>query len=504
VTELARGRLWLLPLVVGLPAVAGYYALPQETANIGFQAFGVAATLAVLIGVAIHRPADPRAWSLVAGGLALWTTADLASALLAPEGGNVPIPSPADPLYIGGYVALIVGVLLLARGEGRAGIDWGIALDAAILASSAGLFIWLALVEPLLTDPVVRWDTAVTSAAYPVLDTLLIGVLAHHILVHGPRAPAALMLVAGIAACLAADLGYVALGVYGTYSALALVNAGWLVGYLLAAASALHPSMRALRGLRDSSGSISATRRVLIGWAATVPALLILVHENWDVSDRVILGLGSLWLTALIVVRLVGALRVQAALQAASHHESRHDGLTGLANRRLFVERLQLALEDPGASVGLIYLDLDDFKTVNDLLGHGHGDAVLAIVGERLSSALRRGDDVARLGGDEFAVILRDTDDDGLRAIAERIATALLPAVVVHGIVTSPAASLGGAVAAGVSADELLRRADIAMYSAKSAASRFMLYTPALDLARESALRDRALRRLEPASRLPA
>jgi GGDEF domain-containing protein len=74
----------------------------------------------------------------------------------------------------------------------------------------------------------------------------------------------------------------------------------------------------------------------------------------------------------------------------------------------------------------------------------------------------------------------------------------------VHGIVTSPAASLGGAVAAGVSADELLRRADIAMYSAKSAASRFMLYTPALDLARESALRDRALRRLEPASRLPA
>ncbi len=156
------------------------------------------------------------------------------------------------------------------------------------------------------------------------------------------------------------------------------------------------------------------------------------------------------------------------------HHQASHDSLTGLANRSLFTQVVASRLEsaDAGDLVPVIlFIDLDDFKLVNDSLGHAAGDALLVAVGERLQSVLRVGDVAARLGGDEFAVLLRDTPD--IRAaihVATRLTAAMSPLFPIEGHDVNVRASIG--VAAGRpgvdTAGDLLRNADLAMYSAKA------------------------------------
>src|SRR5205085_3268130 len=101
-----------------------------------------------------------------------------------------------------------------------------------------------------------------------------------------------------------------------------------------------------------------------------------------------------------------------------------HDALTGLANRALFSDRVEHALARSGrreASIAVLFLDIDDFKMVNDTRGHSAGDRLLTIVAERLLSCVRPGDTVARFGGDEFAILLEDSDRDAAVRVAGRV-----------------------------------------------------------------------------------
>ncbi|MDT0274307.1 sensor domain-containing diguanylate cyclase [Blastococcus goldschmidtiae] len=146
------------------------------------------------------------------------------------------------------------------------------------------------------------------------------------------------------------------------------------------------------------------------------------------------------------------------------------DPLTGLLNRAAFSERLVAATAsiDPGSPPAVIFVDIDDFKDVNDSLGHAAGDGLLVTVAARLTADVRADDVVARLGGDEFAVLLADADDDRLRDVADRLLGALRAPMVLDGTSLSVTASLGGALGApGDTADRLLHRADTAMYEAK-------------------------------------
>ena len=155
-------------------------------------------------------------------------------------------------------------------------------------------------------------------------------------------------------------------------------------------------------------------------------------------------------------------------------HQAFHDALTGLPNRALFMERLRHALARARrqvTTVGVIFLDLDNFKVVNDSLGHGAGDFLLVAVAERLSACIRAGDTVARLGGDEFTVLLEDLADDGqLLGLAERITQVLHTPILVGGREIITTGSLGIAASLGDTRlpDELLREADTAMYRAKA------------------------------------
>ncbi|HET9457462.1 MAG TPA: EAL domain-containing protein [Candidatus Limnocylindrales bacterium] len=160
-------------------------------------------------------------------------------------------------------------------------------------------------------------------------------------------------------------------------------------------------------------------------------------------------------------------------LKEELRYQAYHDPLTGLANRVMFAEQVERRLAGlrPGAVTAVLFLDLDDFKLVNDTLGHAAGDRLLAGVGERIRGCIRADDVAARLGGDEFGILL--VDDVGLgraKAVAARIIETLQAPFPLHGRELVIGGSLGIAVGhrAGERADDLLRNADVAMYTAKA------------------------------------
>jgi diguanylate cyclase (GGDEF)-like protein/PAS domain S-box-containing protein len=162
-------------------------------------------------------------------------------------------------------------------------------------------------------------------------------------------------------------------------------------------------------------------------------------------------------------------------------HQAFHDPLTGLANRALFTDRVEHALVVRSGDAAVLFLDLDDFKSVNDSLGHPAGDALLQAVARRLGDALTPGDTIARLGGDEFAILV-ERGGGGASAVdvAERVIGALQAPFDVQGREVIITASVG--IGVGADAEELLRSADVAMYRAKSSGkSQYVVYAPRMD-----------------------
>jgi diguanylate cyclase (GGDEF)-like protein len=196
------------------------------------------------------------------------------------------------------------------------------------------------------------------------------------------------------------------------------------------------------------------------------------------------LDLALVLLCALVLLRYQRSTERQAR---DSRHRATHDGLTAVPNRDLLAERTEAALaaaDRDGTSVGLLLLDLDKFKEVNDTLGHHAGDALLCKVADRLTAAARRGDTVARLGGDEFAVLLPGlAAAEDLLVIGHRMLAAVCGLAEIEDVAVDVSVSIGAALYPLPSADaaELLRYADIAMYTAKRGHLGVALYNPAVD-----------------------
>ena len=177
-------------------------------------------------------------------------------------------------------------------------------------------------------------------------------------------------------------------------------------------------------------------------------------------------------------------------LETSLMHEALHDALTGLPNRSLFRDRLEHAMavgmRHPARSVVVMFLDLDDFKAVNDRLGHEAGDRLLQIVAERIREELRATDTVARMGGDEFAILMEGVASRGeVLPIVSRINASLWRPIPVDGRMIPVSASVGIVFAeTGADVDTLLRNADVAMYEAKEAGkARHAVFEPAMHTA---------------------
>jgi len=176
--------------------------------------------------------------------------------------------------------------------------------------------------------------------------------------------------------------------------------------------------------------------------------------------------------------RLEHSLAQVTELKEQLRHQAYHDPLTGLPNRRHLLEALEHELACGAGPVAVVYLDLDRFKTVNDTWGHAAGDELLVEFARRLEGARRAPDLAARIGGDEFALLVREADVEAALATARRLALALRGTYALSCGRVACRASLGVAVASGVcaSAEDLLRNADVAMYSSKRSECGYTLY----------------------------
>jgi diguanylate cyclase (GGDEF)-like protein len=245
------------------------------------------------------------------------------------------------------------------------------------------------------------------------------------------------------------------------------LGGGWIAS-LVAVASA-----SGLQGERRASIRAGASMFALPLISAVVCIGLLLAGNVYDlpVAGAILAALAL----ALVIVRTTVTFRENLVL-LESRRQAVTDDLTGLANRRLLGRRMDLAFEEEeeaageDGAIGVLLLDLDRFKELNDTLGHHAGDQLLSLLGRRLKSAVPEAAVIARLGGDEFAVLF-DTgaDDTTLATAGARIATALSEPFAFDGHAFS--ASIGGALSTdgAHNASELLQQADVAMYRAKRA-----------------------------------
>ena len=223
---------------------------------------------------------------------------------------------------------------------------------------------------------------------------------------------------------------------------------------------------------------------------------LLLSTGTGDPTETTIMQAAVVLLTALVVTRQILVLRenqrllsaLDANLTQLRHyhdelaHQATHDALTGIGNRTRFEQETWRALEHHDA-VHVLLFDLDDFKTVNDRLGHGTGDLLIGAVARRLDTLIGPHGSVARLGGDEFVVLLSDVTSAGLETLLRRVRSALQQPVQIDEYEITPHASIG--ITAGSPGDtpqELLRRAAVAMYAAKVAGgNRWTWFDPIMD-----------------------
>ena len=213
---------------------------------------------------------------------------------------------------------------------------------------------------------------------------------------------------------------------------------------------------------------------------------LLLFSAAYRTPDLLVIAAGSVTVTLLVATRQLVALRDNSRLlddlDARQHelaHQAAHDALTGLPNRTVLVREITAALADDPADVSVALIDLDDFKAINDDLGHAVGDALLVAVAAAIAAQLPPDGMAARLGGDEYALLLRGDSAATLAAIAAHLRRPVHAGE--HELVVE--ASIGVAPArAGDTADELIRRADVAMYEAKGQGKgRQVVYTEAMD-----------------------
>jgi diguanylate cyclase (GGDEF)-like protein len=232
----------------------------------------------------------------------------------------------------------------------------------------------------------------------------------------------------------------------------------------------LHPAMEAVRA---ETGPRMTILLGILALSGVLGALLRLWFAGGRLPTLPLLLIGSLLATTLVLIRVGRLARQRERAELRLRHQATHDPLTGLPNRAELLTRLSAALDRERAgghpSVILLFCDLNGFKQVNDRLGHEAGDQLLAAVAERIRTGLRAGDTLARYGGDEFLLLCEDdAPESAALRLTGHVEKALAEPFVLAGELVTVGSSVGAVISAGDrGADELISRADQAMYRAK-------------------------------------
>ncbi|MBX9244672.1 GGDEF domain-containing protein [Actinotalea ferrariae] len=372
-----------------------------------------------------------------------------------------------------GYVGLLVAALLVSYRYARA--DVGGIVDGVLIGIGAASLLWAVALTPALTEQGAPAGTWLYTFVVVLLVSGIAGAVVRAVTTsHAARAPLAYLLVA-VGTTLAGNVLDVLTTDPETGAGAWWVSLLWIAGYVALAAAAAHPShVHLSRPETQVSGRLSPLRLAFLGGILLLDPLIVAIQTLADQPGSPLLVISSLLVVPLVMLRVGQLARLHAAAETRLERLATHDVLTDLPNRRAIDEHLEAALGRVarGVSPGVVvlFLDLDDFKAVNDDHGHHLGDRLLVTVGRRLRAAVRAQDLVGRFGGDEFVVVI-EGDPDVVRQEAEaRIASALQAPVRLGEVVASARASVGAAeVRPGddVSAEQVLSAADARMYERK-------------------------------------
>ena len=479
---LPRPRPWWLALSsLALTAVVvispGTQAAAISTVAAGACAAGALALRALMTTGRARQPWTvlTLAMTVIILGATIWE-------IYALLGRGRPVVSPADGLYLLAYPLITCAILLLVVIRTPQGWRDGL-IDGVAIAISAGLAIWQFLIvnTGLMDDGDLFQRTVLAS--YPMLDVVLVAALLWLLLMPGRRCASVWFLSTGLALMLAADLAQNAVGLLSRETTTQWVDPWYVVSYGMLALAAAHPSAETIARPAQhlARPGIHPTRLLLLGAALLFPPVLAATGPSlgYDMNEVVVISVAFV-VTAIVVTRLAVLLNAanrarekSARAEAELAHQATHDALTDLPNRVLLLDRTQHAIDLVGrrrGALGVLFLDLDHFKMVNDSLGHKAGDVLLRQAAERIRTVVRVGDTVARLGGDEFVVLCEDLEDVAeAEDVAERIIKTLNEPFDLDGFEAFVSASVGIALASEseVDAGALLRDADIALYQAK-------------------------------------
>lgn len=431
----------------------------------------------VVLGVQLRRGTcvSRAGWLAMLGGVGFLVVHNCQNLVaLAATGAPASGPLAAATLALG-YAFLLPGGVVATIPHARR--DIGGMLDAALVGLAVAVLMWDVALRPAHLN----LGSSVARMAYELVLVLIVtaltGMIVRAVAVavsHEARAVALVLLLAIVATDLS-DVAYTL-----TEDPVTGMSAWWasavaVVALLAFAAALVHPSVPAMTLSAHEGRGLTVRRLVLLGAALAVnPALAgiqALVGRGVDVA---LLIVGSLLTVPLVVWRIGLLARWHADATRRLGDLASLDELTGLPNRRAMTAHLEglLARVADGASPGavLLYLDVDDFKAVNDTHGHTTGDKLLRAVAARLRACVRSSDVVARFGGDEFVVVLEGEPETVASAVVPAIVRALAEPVVLGAVVASGRSSIGVAVVGPGEREDsaaLLSRADAEMYRAK-------------------------------------
>ena len=416
-------------------------------------------------------------------GTLSWALGDLLLTIESSGGADVPTPSLPDIFYLGFYPALYVGLVLLVRRQAR-DLTSAMWLDGVVAGlGAAGVcacFLFSTLVRTTGADPA----SVATNLAYPIGDLLLLAlVVGVTAILPGRRNAQWILLAVACAINAAGDTANLLKGPGGGFGFATVFDAvAWPTAILLISLALWLP------GRGKALGVAHKPPGLILPALGAASGLGILLFGSFHPVSSVALGLAT---ATLVVVGFrfwlsVGHLRT---LTHKRHRQAVTDELTGLGNRRQLFYMLNDFFADaadpttPRRDLGLLFIDLDHFKEINDSFGHSAGDELLRQLGPRLTSSLRSTDVLVRVGGDELGVVIMDADIEYATAVARRLIAKLEEPFVLDAVSVRISASIGIATAPTDAVDSagLLRCADLAMYRAKLSASSYEMYRKDID-----------------------
>ena len=458
-----KDRLWTVVLAFAIPTALGYPHLPATVAAAVFALAVIVGVTAVLVSIRGRGLRLLGPWALVGAGFAMFVAGDAVLTAYDVVRGVMPFPSAADVLYLLSYPLLITGLGWMARLRAGDG-ERDTVIDAGIVTVSAGMFVWVYLVEPGAADGAVPLATRLVAGAYPVFDLLLLAMVARLLLASGRLTPAFWLLALSYGALLTADVLYHVIRLVDAPTLDDVRMTAYAMTYAFAPAALAHPSARDVIVPQRAEGpSLTTGRLCLLAVAALLaPALLAFQTLAGQPVSGGAIAAASATLFLLVILRMSGLVGELEARSSQVEVLARHDALTGVMNRRGWDERLPVELaraRRTGEPVAVALLDLDHFKSYNDRWGHQAGDDLLRAITAAWAALLRPQDTLARYGGEEFGVILPGCDAAAAYRGVERLRTAV-PA--------PQTCSAGVAVwRDGLSQPSLVRHADEALYHAK-------------------------------------